>query len=174
MTRQENWLEKRFTFDFPVSRYPGFIQYLKQTPDTLTALVSGLPAETLIRRDGEAWSIQENAGHFLSVEELFLGRLDDYAHHAEILRPADFADNRTDKAHYNTQDLAQILAAFRQQRGVYIARLEALAPADFAQVALHPRLDSLMRLCDMLHFHAEHDRHHLERIVELKELWGVS
>jgi len=128
----------------------------------------------LTRREGDSWSIQENAGHFLTVESLFLGRLEDYNRDAQVLRPAEFEDNRTDKANYNQVDIDWILEAFSQQRSKYIEQLEALGPDEFSKAALHPRLNKPMRICDMLYFHAEHDRHHLARIDELKAAWGLE
>jgi len=132
--------------------------------------VKDLPKEVLIRRDRDSWSIQENIGHFLTSESLFLGRLDDYENDAPVLRPARFEDNPTDKANFNGKDIQWILDQFREQRAIYISRLDALHPEDFEKAILHPRLNRSMRLCDMLFFHAEHDQHHLTRIAELKEL----
>ena len=169
MSHKENWLEKQFDFDFPASKYVEFLQFLRETPEKLEGLVKSLSNEVLIRRDEDSWSIQENAGHFLTVESLFLGRLDDYENNAPVLRPARFEDNPTDKANFNEKDLQWILDQFRDQRGIYVNRLEA-----FEKSILHPRLNKPMRLCDMLSFHAAHDQHHLTRIVELKELWQVK
>ncbi len=168
MTHQENWLEKNFDFDFPSSRYIEFLAFLRQTPTRLENLVESLPPDVLIRRDGDSWSIQENVGHFLTVESLFTGRLDDYQNNAETLRPARFEDNPTDKADFNTKDIQWILREFRAQREAYMQRLDALRPEDFGKVSLHPRLQKPMRLCDTLLFQVEHDRHHLLRIEELK------
>jgi len=174
MSHKENWLEKQFDFDFPASKYVAFLNFLRETPAKIEALVNNLPKEVLIQRDGDSWSIQENIGHFLTVESLFLGRLDDYENDAPVLRPARFEDNPTDKANFNKKDIQWIFDQFREQRGIYISRLDALRPEDFEKAILHPRLNKPMRLCDMLSFHAEHDRHHLTRIAELKELWQIS
>ena len=174
MSHKENWLEKQFDFDFPVGRYKEFLQFLRGTPEKLRKSVKDVPGDTLIRREGDSWSIQENVGHFLTVESLFLGRLDDYENGAPILRPARFEDNPTDKANFNEVDIHWILDEFRAQRGIYIARLDALDPEAFGMAIQHPRLQVPMRLCDMLFFHVEHDRHHLRRIAELKALWGLG
>ncbi len=172
MTHKVNWLEKKFDFDFPVSDYVELLSILRETPSQLEKLVRRLPLETLIRHDGDSWSIQENAGHFLTLESLFHGRLDDFLNDEPVLRPANFEDNQTDKANYDKQDIGWILSEFRKQRGVFIERLEALQPEDFRRVSLHPRLKKPTRLCDSMFFEVEHDRHHLARIEELKELWG--
>ena len=170
MSHKENWLEKQFDFDFPASKYIEFLQFLGETPSHLEAMVKSLPEEKLIRRDGDSWSIQENVGHFLTIESLFLGRLDDYENDSPVLRPARFEDNPTDKANFNEKDIQWILDQFREQRSIYTSRLDVLHPEDFEKAILHPRLNKAMRLCDMLSFHAAHDQHHLTRIVELKQL----
>ncbi len=169
MSHKENWLEKSFSFDFPTSKYVEFLQFLRQTPSRLDALVDSLPTEVLIRRDGDSWSIQENVGHFLMVESLFTGRLEDYQNNLETLRPARFDDNPTDKADFNAKDIQWILKEFRAQRQAYIELLDSLAPEEFGKVSMHPRLQKPMRICDTLLFHVEHDRHHLRRIEELKD-----
>jgi uncharacterized damage-inducible protein DinB len=174
MSHKENWLEKEFDFDFPVSRYEEFLQFLRDTSSIVEAQVKDLPGEILTRREGDSWSIQENVGHLLTVESLFLGRLDDYANDAPVLRPARFEDNPTDKASFNEQDIRGILEGFRRQRGLYISRLDALVPTEFEKAITHPRLKVPMRLCDMLCFQAAHDGHHITRIVELKVLWRVG
>ena len=173
MSHKENWLEKQLDFDFPALKYVEFLQLLRETPAKIEVLVNNLPREALVRREEDSWSIQENAGHFLATESLFLGRLDDYANDAPVLRPARFEDNLTDKANFNEKEIQWILAEFRAQRALYMSRLDALNPDDFEKAILHPRLNKPMRLCDMLSFHAAHDQHHLTRIAELKELWQV-
>lgn len=171
MSHKESWLEKHFDFNFPASKYVEFLQFLRDTPAKIEALVKDLPQEALVRRDEDSWSIQENAGHFLTTESLFLGRLDDYENDALVLRSARFENNPTDKANFNEKDLQWILDEFRARRETYINRLDALTPEDFEKAILHPRLNKPMRLCDMLSFHAAHDEHHLTRIAELIELW---
>ena len=169
MSHKENWLEKQFDFDFPASKYTEFLQILHNSPEKIEALLENLSKEDLIHKDGDSWSIQENVGHFLTAEYLFLSRLDDYENDASVLQPARFEDNPTDKANFNEKSIQWILDQFREQRAVYISRLDALQPEDFEKAILHPRLNKPMRLCDMLHFHAQHDQHHLTRIAELKE-----
>ncbi|MBC8505674.1 MAG: DinB family protein [Anaerolineales bacterium] len=169
MTHKENWLEKSFSFDFPTSKYVEYLEFLRQTPSRLYALVESLPNDVLIQREGDSWSIQENVGHILTVESLFTGRLEDYHNDLETLRPARFDDNPTDKADFNTKDIGWILQEFQAQRQAYMDQLGALEAEEFGKVSLHPRLLKPMRICDTLLFHVEHDRHHLRRIEELKD-----
>jgi len=174
MTHKVNWLNKKFVFNFPVERYVDLLEELRETPSKLEALVRPLPKETLLRHDSDSWSIQENAGHFLTLETLWHGRLDDFLNNEKTLRPAKFEDNQTDKANYDSWEMDTILRDFRAKRETFIRRLEELKPEDFGRVALHPRLNQPMRLCDSMFFEAEHDRHHLLRIEELIELWKTD
>jgi hypothetical protein len=54
MSHKENWLEKQFDFDFPASKYVAFLQFLRETPAKIEALVRNLPKEVLTRRDGDS------------------------------------------------------------------------------------------------------------------------
>lgn len=163
----EKWVGRSFDFDFPVTESGKLLERLRSAPDRLEALVSKLPRRVLVHREGEGWTIQENAGHLADVETLFLGRLDDYAAGLETLRPADMTNRRTSEARHDEKDIRSILVEFRRRRSELVKRLESLAPGDFGKVALHPRLERPMRICDMMYFQAEHDRHHMTRIEEL-------
>ncbi len=167
MCRKMKWLDRDFSFSFPVTVYPELIERLRNTPSRLEKLVNSAPQNLLVQRDGQSWSIQENAGHLLTVESLFEGRLDDYQSGAESLRPADFKAKRTDKANYNSFEIKDILTGFHRTRDAYVARLEQLETEYFGRSAIHPRLNKPVRLCDMIYFQAEHDLHHLLRIEEL-------
>ena len=166
------WIERTFRFDFPADIHPELIERLRGTPARLDERVRPLPRDVLTRREGESWSIQEHAGHLMDLEELFVGRLDDFESGAECLRPADMINRRTHDADHNSQDIEAILAGFRAQRLAMIKRLEASAPADFARVAQHPRLDQPMRVVDSMYFQAEHDDYHLARMTELVMKFG--
>jgi uncharacterized damage-inducible protein DinB len=161
------WVDRTFDFGFPVRTAPLLIERLRGTPARLDDRVRSLPRERLIRRDGAKWSIQEHAGHFVDVEALFAGRLDEYDAGATRLRPADVSGQRTWLADHNRRELSTILAEFRAARGNLVTRLEAMDEAGFARTAIHPRLDRPMRVCDMMLFEAEHDDYHLALITGL-------
>jgi len=161
------WTDRKFDFEFPVAESTRLLERLRNAPDQLEALVSPLSRPMLLTRDGDTWTIQENAGHLADVELLFLGRLDDYAAGCETLRPADMSNRNTFSARHNDREIESVLAEFRRLRSELITRLEKLEPGDFGRSAMHPRLGKPMRICDMLYFQAEHDSHHLARIREL-------
>ena len=168
MPQKMPWIERRFAFEIPVSMFPSLLERLRGTPARAEERTQGLAVETLTLRAGDSWSIQENIGHLIEVERLWLGRLDDYAAGLEELRPADMSNRSTYGADYNKWELSAVLAGFRQARGEYVARLEAMDDEILERQAYHARLGKPMRVLDAMLFAAEHDDHHLARISELR------
>ena len=167
MSKHLKWTERTFQFTFPVAVYPEMIERLRGTPARLEDRVQAIAPAILTKRDGERWSIQENAGHLLDLESLFSRRLDEYLAGAKTLQAADMSNRKTYEANHNQVPLQSILTDFRKQRTNLAARLDSLDSQTFAAVAHHPRLNMPMRLVDMLFFQAEHDDFHLARISEL-------
>jgi hypothetical protein len=161
------WTERKFDFKFPVELFPEMIERVRGTPARLDDRLAGIAGEILTQRDGERWSMQENAGHLLDLESLVMGRLDEYEAGAETLHAADMTNRKTYEGNHNEQPIAHILTEFRRQRGELVVKLDGFASEMFARTAFHPRLKLPMRLVDMIFFQAEHDDFHLTRISEL-------
>jgi uncharacterized damage-inducible protein DinB len=166
------WVERRFPHDLPAALFPPLLERARGGPARVEERVRGLSSEVLRARVGESWSIQENVGHLLEVEQLWRGRLDDYGAGVETLRAADLENRRTKAANYNERELPEILRGFRESRMNLVARLEALDAAGVERSAQHPRLGQPMRVIDMVLFLAEHDDHHLARMTELIGILG--
>jgi hypothetical protein len=164
---RNKWVDRKFNFEFDFSIYPEFIQRLKATPDILESIIKLIARDLLTIKKNNEWSIQENVGHFITVDDLFIGRLDDYESDAASLRPADVSGDRTNKENYNSNNIQDLLNLFREKRMGYIHRLENANPNLFNKSAWHPRIEKPMRLCDMLYFQAEHDDHHINKIKYL-------
>jgi uncharacterized damage-inducible protein DinB len=161
------WFDRRFAFDLPAGMFPFVVERLRGTPARIEDKVRGLIPAVLTRRDGDAWSIQEQIGHLLDLDELHAGRLDDFLAGAAMLRAADLTNRKTQEAGHNERPLADLLAAFRRERAAFVARLDARDLATLSRTALHPRLQQPMRVLDMAFFTAEHDDHHLARMTEM-------
>ena len=168
MIKKMRWVEREFVFNLPVGVFPCVVERLRGTPARLEELTRGLSREELTAKPGGLWSIQEQAGHLLDLDELHEGRLEDYARGLEVLRAADMRNRKTEEAGHNAAHLQDILAAFRAARLGFVRRLEALSEAEVAASALHPRLRKQMRVIDMAYFTAEHDDHHLAAVSELR------
>lgn len=160
------WVERTFTFDFPVSLYPDVVERFRGTPARLEEKVRGLGRDVLTRSDG-GWSIQENVGHLLDLEGIFNGRIEDFLNGLPELRPADITNRATHEAKHNERDINDLLRRFRAERERAAARLDGLSEADFARVSVHPRLKTKMRLVDGVAFVCAHDDYHLARMTEL-------
>lgn len=174
MSPRIRWTDRRFDFSFPVDLYPEVIERIRGTPARLSSRLSPLPIAVLTRREDNTWSIQENAGHLLDLESLCAQRLDEYLAGAETLHAADMSNRKTHEAQHNESSVDLILARFREQRGRLVERLDGLDPGSLGRIAIHPRLNTPMRLVDMLYFQAEHDDYHLARISELVRLFAAQ
>ncbi len=172
MIHRVPWFERKFAFDMPAEMFPLVVERLRGTPARLEELVRDVPAAVLTRRDGDRWSILENAGHLLDLEPLWDGRLEDFVTGQKELRPADLQNRRTHEARHNETDPGEILAAFRAARGRTVARLERVPDELIERTARHPRLGQPMRLLDAAFFTAEHDDEHLARISEMRRIFG--
>ena len=97
MTRME-WFKRQFSFDLPVEMFPSVVERLRGTPARLEELTLGISRELLTRRDGDKWSIQEQAGHLLDLEDLGMKRLDDFEAGHDQLTVADLTNRKTHEA----------------------------------------------------------------------------
>ena len=168
MVERAAWFTREFSFDLlPVWMYPNILERLRGTPARLEDMTRGLSIEVLTRRDGDKWSIQEQAGHLLDLEPLGMKRLDDYEAGREILYAADLKNRRTHEANHNSDSIERILSAFRAERMEFMRRLDAYDERFVQRQAIHPRLKMKVRVVDLAFFIAEHDDHHLARITEL-------
>ena len=168
MSSHRRWFDRRFALGRPSEALPNVIDRLRGTPGRLDELTQGLPAARLTQRAGESWSIQENLGHLLDLESVWLGRLHDFLRSVPELRAADLENRRTWDANHNARALTTLLAQFRSERMAFVTQVEALSEAQLLATSLHPRLQQPMTITDHCFFVAEHDDHHLARISELR------
>jgi hypothetical protein len=167
MSSKVIWIERKFSFDLPLWMFPNVLERLRGTPARLEDRLLNLPREVLIRKNDDAWSIQEQAGHLLDLEPISFLRLNDYRENREVLTGADVTNRKTHEANYNSRDCREILSAFRNERLRFVAELERLEESFIERTSLHPRIKTPMRVLDFAVFMAEHDDHHLARISDL-------
>lgn len=70
----EKWFQRSFAFALPASRFPNLLERLRGTPARLDERTRDLPAERFTRVQSGRWSAQENVGHLLELEPLWLRR----------------------------------------------------------------------------------------------------
>lgn len=161
------WTERKFTFDFPPTKWPDLLERVRGTPARVEDRVRGLDRSMLTRSDGKGWSIQQNIGHLIDLGYLPLQRIDEILAGKEVLVAADMTNRATNEANYNERDIQELLADFRTERAKLVARFESLDESDWGRSSLHPRIRTRMRIVDIGYFDAEHDDYHLARIGEL-------
>ncbi len=167
MSQVPIWFERKFEFSFPVELCPNLLARLRGTPARLEEALRGRSQELLTEKPQGKWSAQEQAGHLLDLESLWLARVGDYVAGSEQLTVTDLQNRKTDEANHNARPLEEILAEFRGARSRLLNRVDELDASLFTRAIPHPRLKTPMRLVDHLYFVAEHDDHHLARIWEL-------
>lgn len=166
MSNRLLWFDRVFDLEIPVALLPNAIERLRGTPARLEELVQGAPTEIRLSTAAGAWSIQENVGHLFDLEPLWAGRLDDLLAGADVLRPADLTNAKTNQSKHNAAMLTDLQARFRELRMTLVRRFEALDDQQQLLHARHPRLEQPMRPVDLAFFVAEHDDHHLATIAQ--------
>ena len=167
MVKKQKWIDRKFTFNYEIGMYPNIVERLRGTPARIEDKITRLSTTQLTQKPENSWSIQENIGHLISAEPLWLGRLDDFLTGANVLRPADMENKATFEADYNSKPIDEVLFQFRQIRETLVHRLDQLNEDQVSHSSLHPRLNQPMRVIDMVFFIAEHDDHHLLTMTEL-------
>ena len=166
---REKWFDRSFDFTLPVSRFPSLLERLRGTPARLEERVAELIADVLTRAHGVRWTVQENIGHLVDLEPLWLLRAQQLFANEPELAPADLTNRRTHEANHNARRVADLLAEFRSRRSEFVQLLGTADSSILERTALHPRLRRPMRLIDLAEFVAEHDDHHLATITELSD-----
>ena len=161
------WFQRKFQLGLPVESFPDILERLRGTPARLEERVRGIPHQVLVRREGGAWSVQENVGHLWDLESLWAARLEEFGRGVERLLAADLENRKTHEAGHNAAAIEEILMKFRRERAAMVERLELLRQGALTRTALHPRLGQPMTVVDHCFFIAEHDDHHLATIGRL-------
>lgn len=163
----EKWFQRSFEFALPACRFPSLLERLRGTPARLDERTRGVPRERLTQVHAGGWSAQENVGHLLDLESLWLRRAEQYFAGESELAPADLTNRATTDANHNARNVEYLLSGFRAAR---LRLLRVLMTADdtiVTRTAVHPRLKRELRLIDHMEFVAEHDDHHLAVIGAL-------
>ena len=165
--KREKWFNKKFRFDLSNEHYGSVLLKLRENPDRISKLVSTLSTEVLTKKVDGKWSIQENVGHLIDLEELHDARIDDFIQKKERLRPADLNNRKTEDANHNSKKIVDLLKQLKEVREHFIKRMKHLDDKALSHSAIHPRLNQPMKPIDMAQFVLDHDEHHIGTIEEL-------
>ena len=165
--KRQKWFDKKFQFKLSLNQYASVLKKLEENPDIIAKLVSKLPEEILTKRVENRWSIKENVGHLIDLEQLHDGRIDDFIAGKEKLRPADLNNRKTDEANHNNKNIDELISQLKMVRENFVKRMKHLDEKTLSRSSIHPRLKQPMRPIDMAQFVLEHDEHHIETITKL-------
>jgi uncharacterized damage-inducible protein DinB len=160
------WFERKFEFKYPVGYFPVIVERLRGTLPRLESVVKNVPEDKLTSK-ADGWSVKEHIGHLYDLEELWYARIEDYLSGKGILTPADLLNTKTHEANHNAKKVAELLEQFSDARNRLIEKIKDADEATALLTAIHPRLQTPMRMIDCLFFVAEHDDHHLTKMREL-------
>jgi hypothetical protein len=161
------WIERKFSFDFPVEKWPEVLERWRGTPPRLAAMLADVPRPLLSASDGRGWTILQNVGHLVDLAYLPRERVGQILAGEDQLVAADMANLATKAANHNERYAGELIAELRTDREELATRLERLGDEDWARSGIHPRLKQRMRLVDLICFDCEHDDYHLARVREL-------
>lgn len=167
MVDRRRWFDRRFVLGLPSDAFPDVLERVRGTPARIEELLQDVRGDVMTRRVDGAWSVQENVGHLLDLEALWLGRLEDLTSGLDELRPADLENRKTHEAAHNEREIKELSAEFRRARESIVEKLESLSDDQIRRTAMHPRLKQPMTVVDLFFFVAEHDDHHLARITQI-------
>jgi uncharacterized damage-inducible protein DinB len=167
MITQTPWFERKFNLNFPVGLFPVIIARLEGTLPRVAAMTKSIDEDVLISKPNDEWSVKEQVGHLYDLEDLWYGRVEDFLSGKDTLRVADLRNTKTHEADHNKKPLEDLIEQFSSARNKLIDKIKDADEATASLTALHPRLQTPMRLIDHIYFIAEHDDHHLTKIREL-------
>ena len=159
-----NWTDRNFEFNLPEGLFTAIVCRLAGTPARLEDISKSLKHTVLIKKNNGSWSIKENIGHLLDLEELHMLRLHEYIDKKDELSAADMTNRKTYDADHNNKNIKDILSSFKKARNEYVSMLDSLDNEVISRYSYHPRLKIPMRLIDNAFFAAEHDDHHIATI----------
>jgi len=145
------------------------IAILQRTPETLTALLRGLPEEWTRSNAGpDTWSAYDVVGHLLHAEEA------DWIARARIIleegegHPFESFDRTAMFEKYRDYSLDQLLGAFAERRTQSLATLNGwnITPEQLTLKGTHPALGTVT-LSQLLATWVVHDLNHIGQIVEV-------
>lgn len=164
---QTPWFSRQFERQPDNGLLPSVLERLRGTPARLEEKVHGVAETSLEITTNDKWSAKEEIGHLGDLEPLWLLRVQEIFAGETVLSAADLQNRKTHEANHNAKPLGELLAHFRAERAKLLRQIETATDADLEKTALHPRLQTPMRILDLAVFVAEHDDHHLARMTNL-------
>lgn len=167
MAKQEKWINKTFTFNKTIDDFNTLTLSLHQNAIFIKQVTENMDKKLLDKVLDGKWSIKENIGHLIDLEELHEKRLDEFVADKKLLTPADMSNLKTKKAKHNNKSITELTDKFIESRKQFLHKVKEAPQETLTRKAFHGRLNKDMRLLDMLSFMNEHDLHHIQSIKNI-------
>ncbi len=162
-----NWHAKQIMDQCNLKPFDEVMDLLKSSPDRLSALLEKhSDSNAGIVKDG-CWSANEHAGHLLTMESLWIARLDDFMSGNPVLRPWNGHNMDTIGAQYNRSRFSKIIEEFADIRTPHAKMLEKFRGKEEHLKSLNPELNRDVSLLEHVNLIWLHDLHHSNTIENL-------
>lgn len=141
------------------------VQRLVEFPQQLSRITDGLTDAQLRFKPANEWSVIENIGHLIDIDELYVGRVDRILAEERPEFPRFEPDPLVATKGYQQMDGHALLQQFIATRQATIDGLSTIEPDELDRAGMHAVYGemTLRRLVDHL---ANHDQKHLVQIQE--------
>jgi len=163
------WFDRKFDTNIDIEQFEDALSRMEHFPAVLNQLLETCPKKvTTIKTDGK-WSVNENVGHLILLEDLWRKRFQDIKDGKHDMSPADLNNTATDQAFFNKSVLDELTKNLIDERAKTIALLQGISKEDLLKKSIHPRLNQPMNIVDLMYFVAGHDEHHMSTIQSIIE-----
>ncbi|MDR2269406.1 MAG: DinB family protein [Sphingobacterium sp.] len=161
------WFDRQFDSNTGSEYFDEFLKLLEDFPAVLNRVLKRCPVEVSTRKMGDKWSVNENIGHLILLEDLWRIRFRDIKEGKPDMSTADLSNTETDQSSFNKMVVEELINDLVSEREKTIVMLQKLSEEDLLKTSMHPRLQQPMNIIDLMHFVAEHDLHHLDTIKSI-------
>lgn len=137
-------------------------------------LCAGLDEELLARRARpEQWSVKEVLAHIARIQEIFEGRLEAMLTQEKPAIVSYSPEKDAEFELFAKRTTPEILKTFEEGRARIVARLVALAPADWHRAGSHPDYPAYdVHFC--MDYMTHHEAHHVYQMFERRAAFAPS
>ncbi|WP_343522813.1 DinB family protein [Pedobacter sp.] len=161
------WFDRKFDANIDIVQFDGILSRMEHFPAVLNQLLETCPKKiTTIKTNGK-WSVNENVGHLILLEDLWRRRFQDIKDGKQDMFPADLNNTATDQAFFNKSVLGELIKRLGDERAKTIALLQGMSKEDLLKKSIHPRLNQPMNIVELMYFVAGHDEHHMTTIQSI-------
>jgi GNAT superfamily N-acetyltransferase/uncharacterized damage-inducible protein DinB len=164
---QTKWFDRKFDFHFGMEAFPNLLERLEKSAGKFREIIIEASEQELNFKSDREWSVKEHIGHLSILEPLWQKRFSEIKTNLTEMSPADLTNKGTDEALFNQYAIEKIINDFEQERKNTVQLLKCFSGKDFELSVYHPRLKQPMRIIDLMYFVAEHDIHHMKRIIHI-------